>query len=88
MGSGNGKRSGSQKFVCKRDYAAFVPLTTIIPEKDFDGYPGKAAKQEAQGRGEQIHDDEMYTSSMSCVNIPSGRQMICYLSCFINFLFT
>ena len=76
MGSGNGKRSGSQKFVCKRDYAAFVPLTTIIPEKDFDGYPEKAAKQEAQGKWEQIHEDEMYARSMSCVNIPSGRQII------------
>ena len=76
MGSGTGKISGSQKFVCKRDYAAFVPLTTVIPEKDFDGNLGKAARQEAQGKREQIHDDEMYTRSMSCVNIPSGRQMI------------
>ena len=76
MGSGCGKISGSQKFVCKRDHAAFVPLTTVIPEKDFDGNLGKAARQEAQGKREQIHDDEMYTRSMSCVNIPSGRQMI------------
>ena len=76
MGSGHGKRSGSQKFVCHRDHAAFVPLTTVTPEKDFDGNLGKAARQEAQGKREQIHDDEMYTRSMSCVNIPSGRQMI------------
>ena len=76
MGCGTGKISGSQKFVCKRDHAAFVPLTTVIPEKDFDGNLGKAARQEAQGKREQIHDDEMYTRSMSCVNIPSGRQMI------------
>ena len=76
MGSGTGKKSGFQKSVCKRDYAASVPLTTVIPEKDFDGNPGKAARQEDQGKQEQIHDDEMYTRSMSCVNIPSGRQMI------------
>ena len=88
MGSGCGKILGSQKFVCKRDYAAFVPLTTVIPEKDFDGYPGKAAPQEAQGKREQIHEDETYTRSMSCVNVLSGRQMIWYLSCFINFWFT
>ena len=76
MGSGSGKISGSQKFVCKRDHAAFVPLTSVIPEKYFDGNLGKAARQEAQGKWEQIHEDEMYTRSMSCVNIPSGRQMI------------
>ena len=76
MGSGHGKISGSQKFVCKRYHTAIVPLTAVIPEKDFDGNLGKAARQEAQGKREQIHDDEMYTRSMSCVNIPSGRQMI------------
>ena len=73
---GTGKRFGSQKFVFKRSYAAFVPLKTVIPKKDFDGYPGKAAKQEVRGKREQIHEDEMCTRSMSCVNVPSGRQMI------------
>ena len=76
MGSGCGKRFGSQKFVCKRDYAAFVPLKTVIPEKDFDGHREKAARQETRGKREQIHDDEMYARSMSCVNVPSGRKMI------------
>ena len=76
MGSGCGKLLGSQKFVCKRDCAAFVPLTTVILEKEFDCYPEKAAKQEAQGKQEQIHEDEMYARSMSCVNVPSGRQKI------------
>ena len=76
VGSGTGKRLGSPKFICKRDYAAFVPLKNVIPEKDFDGNPGKAAKQEAQGKQEQIHEDAMHTRSMSCVNVLSGRQMI------------
>ena len=76
MGCGTGKISGSQKFFCKRDYAAFVPLTTVIPEKEFDCCPKKAARQEAQGKQEQIHEDEMYTRSMSCVHVPSGRQKI------------
>ena len=51
-------------------------MKTVIPEQDFDGNPGKAAKQEAQGKWEQIHEDEMYARSMSCVNVASGRQMI------------
>ena len=76
MGSGCGKRFGSLKFVCKRDYAAFVPLKNVIPEKDLDGNAGKAAKQDAQGKQEQIHEDEIHTRSMSCVNVLSGRQMI------------
>ena len=76
MGSGCGERSGSIKFVCKRDYGAFVPLKNVILEKDFDGNPGKAAKQEACGKREEIHEDEMHTRSMSCVNVLSGRQMI------------
>ena len=76
MGSGCGERFGSQKFVCKRDYAAFVPLKTVIPEKDIDGYPEKAARQETRGKLEQSHDDEMYARSVSCANVPSGRQMI------------
>ena len=76
MGSGCGERFGSLKFLCKRDYAAFVPLKTVIPEKDFDGHCEKAARQETLGKWEQIHDDEMYARSMSCVNVPSGRKMI------------
>ena len=76
MGVGCGERLGSLKFVCKRDFAAFVPLETVIPEKDFDDYFGEATGQEAQGKREQIHEDEMYARSMSCGNLPSGRQMI------------
>ena len=76
MGRGTGKRGDRQKFVCKRDYAAFVPEKSVIPEKEFDCYLEKAARQEAWRKKEQIHEDEMYARSMSCVNIPSGKQMI------------
>ena len=76
MGRGTGERGGQKKFVCKRDYAAFVPKKSVIPEKEFDCYLEKAARQEAWGKKEQIHEDEMYARSMSCVNIPSGKQMI------------
>ncbi|XP_068684418.1 ubiquitin carboxyl-terminal hydrolase CYLD-like isoform X2 [Montipora foliosa] len=42
IGSGTGKWKGRQFFVCKRDYAAFVDIETVIPEKDFDSDPGEA----------------------------------------------
>ena len=32
---------GKQLFVCKRDYAIFVDIETVIPEKDFDQDPAK-----------------------------------------------
>ena len=32
---------GKQLFVCKRDYAIFVAIETVIPEKDFDQDPNK-----------------------------------------------
>ena len=32
---------GKQLFVCKRDYAIFVDIETVIPEKDFDHDPDK-----------------------------------------------
>ena len=59
-----------------REIMQHYPLKTVIPEKDFDGNPGKAGRQEAQGKCEQIHEGEMYARSMSCGNVPSGRQMI------------
>lgn len=40
VGSGCGKRYGYQQFVCMRDFAEFVPVETVIPEKDFDENPG------------------------------------------------
>ena len=32
---------GKQLFICKRDYACFVDIETVIPEKDFDQDPEK-----------------------------------------------
>ena len=73
MGSGTGKRNGYQFFVCKRDFGAFVPIEAVIPEKVFDENPEQATKQETVEKQDQIHEDELYTRSMSCVNAPSGR---------------
>ena len=39
MGSGTGKLRGKQLIVCRRDYACFVDIETVIPEKDFDHDP-------------------------------------------------
>ncbi|PFX21246.1 Ubiquitin carboxyl-terminal hydrolase CYLD [Stylophora pistillata] len=74
VGSGCGKRFGFQKFICKRDYAAFVPLKTVMPEKDFDKKPERATRQEAQGKKEQNHEGESYPKSMSHVNLPSATR--------------
>ena len=40
-GSGTGRLKGKQVFVCKRDYASFVDIETVIQEKDFDQDPEK-----------------------------------------------
>lgn len=32
---------GKQLFLCRRDYASFVDIETVIPEKDFDHDPDK-----------------------------------------------
>lgn len=32
---------GKQVFVCSRDFAVFVDIETVIPEKDFDQDPEK-----------------------------------------------
>lgn len=34
--SRTGKRKGRQLFVCKRDFAVFVNIKSLIPEEDFD----------------------------------------------------
>lgn len=73
MGSGTGKKSGYQFFVCKRDFGAFVPIEAVIPEKVFDENPEQATRQETVEKQDQIHEDELYTRSMSCVDTPSGR---------------
>ena len=41
-GSGTGKLHGRQLFVCRKDYALFVPIETVISEEDFDEKPVNA----------------------------------------------
>lgn len=44
------KRYGYQQFVCMRDFAEFVPVETVIPEKDFDENPGKPVETRSSGK--------------------------------------
>ncbi|KAJ7388256.1 hypothetical protein OS493_038923 [Desmophyllum pertusum] len=69
VGSGTGKRNGRQVFVCKRDFAGFVALETVIPEKDFDENPKETTGNETSEKQdpiqEQIKKDESFARSMS-----------------------
>jgi len=40
-GNGSGKWRGRQLFVCRKHFATFVDIETVIPEKDFDQDPEK-----------------------------------------------
>jgi len=61
--------NGKQLFVCRRDYAAFVDIETVIPEKDFDENPAGAAttisSQKKDSILEQIPKGEILARSMS-----------------------
>ncbi|PFX21245.1 uncharacterized protein LOC111335862 [Stylophora pistillata] len=84
IGSGTGKRNDVQKFLTRRDYAIFVPLETVMPEKDFDeeveqpsrpSKPPKSAILEKQNLSEeQIHQNELYAKSLGDFNVPSDRK--------------
>ena len=57
-------RNGTHLFVCKRDYAAFVPIEAVIPEKVFHENPEQAAGWETLEKEEQIEHDDSYTKSI------------------------
>ena len=61
---------GKLLFVCKRDYAIFVDIETVIPEKDFDEDPAKDVT--SQDRGEMMPKSMGYDPSRY-----SGK--ICYM---------
>ncbi|XP_015748240.1 PREDICTED: ubiquitin carboxyl-terminal hydrolase CYLD-like isoform X3 [Acropora digitifera] len=74
-GSGNGKWKGHQLFVCRKDYACFVDIETVMLEEDFGKDAERAnkkaisQKQDKQLRDikvlERRHDKEMPTRSLS-----------------------
>ncbi|PFX21234.1 putative serine/threonine-protein kinase drkD [Stylophora pistillata] len=63
---------GFLKFVCKRDYALFVPVETVIPEKYFDENLEQATGQEAQEQSEQINEEELDVISLDFESVPTG----------------
>ncbi|XP_068685836.1 uncharacterized protein [Montipora foliosa] len=85
IGRGNGKWKGRQFFVCKRGYATYVDIETVIPERDFDNDPGEATtrvqsqKQDKERTGsikqEKRQNDEMFPRSLSYdLNETSGKE--------------
>ncbi|XP_078367475.1 ubiquitin carboxyl-terminal hydrolase CYLD-like [Oculina patagonica] len=82
VGSGTGKRNGQTLFACKRDFAGFVDLETVIPEEDFDENPteenptGKKAFGKEVLVQEQIRSDEFHPKSMSYgYRTPAGESV-------------
>jgi len=74
---------GKQLFVCRRDYAVFVDIETVIPEKDFDENPAEAATMKSSQKKdsilEQIHKDEILARSMSYDHgKTSGEILLCF----------
>ena len=79
VGSGNGKWSRRQVFVCKRDYACFVDIENVIREEDFDANPketsltAKKTPDKQDAIREQIQEDELLVKSMNYGNRMSGK---------------
>ena len=86
-GDGTGKLLGKQRFVCRKNFALFCPIETVIPEKDFlDGNPKNSADRvtsEKLKRQEQIRKDEMLARSMSYSGDTTGKVCV-YLSVFFT----
>ena len=77
-GRGTGKLHGRQVFVCRKDYALFVPIEAVIPEEDFDENPVNARSTRTSVRvvekvEEQIRKDEPPAKSLSYGACSSGK---------------
>ena len=76
-GNGTGKLHGKQVFVCKRNFAVFVPIEAVIPEEDFDANPAKAltlrTSEKCNDIQEQILRDEALAKSLSYDASSSGN---------------
>ena len=76
-GCGTGKLRGKQMFVCRRDFALFVPIEAVIPEEDFDENPVNARSTRTSERDEnveeQIHKDEPQAKSISYDGCFAGK---------------
>ena len=83
-GHGTGKLHGKQLFACRKNFALFRPIESVIPEKDFvDGNPKNSMDGmtlEKLKIQEQIRKDEMLARSMSHSGDTTGKvQCMCLL---------
>lgn len=67
VGSGVGKRNGRLLFVCKRGYAWFVPIESVILEENFD----EAATNKTL---DQEGEDELSARSVETSNKDNGTE--------------
>ena len=67
-GSGTGKLNGKQLFVCRKNFALFCPIESVIPEEDFlNKHPENATGRRTSEKykiQEQIHQDEVLARSL------------------------
>lgn len=79
-GNGTGKLHGKQLFVCRKNFALFCPIESVIPEKDFlDEKPKNITGQRTSEKvkiQEQIRSDEILARSMSYSGNTSGKVYI------------
>ena len=81
-GRGNGKLQGKQLFICRKNFALFLPIESVIPEQDFvENIKSRVALEEVK-RQEQIRSEEMLARSMTYSADTSGKVCI-YLSVFL-----
>ena len=77
-GRGTGKLHGRQMFVCRKDFALFVPIEAVIPEEDFDESPVNARSTRTsegvvENVEEQIRKDELLAKSLTYGARSSGN---------------
>ena len=78
-GSGNGKLRGKQLFVCRINFAAFVPVEAVVPEEDFDGYARKATTEGTSQEGNNIPMGQMCKEFLNFLSV----FFVC-VSCYLN----
>ena len=75
-GRGTGKFHGRQVFVCKTNFALFVPIGAVMLEEDFDENPVNASTRTSEGVEnveEQMRKDELLAKSLSYSACSSGK---------------
>ena len=79
IGNGTGKLHGKQVFVCKRNYAVFLPIEAVILEEDFDGNARKVAMEGTSQEGNNILMEQMCKEFLNFLSV----FFVC-VSCYIK----